>query len=175
MDKKILVTYASKYGTTAEIAEKIGEVLRQANLHTDVLSVKQVRDLTAYEAVILGSAVYYGKWRKDAVRFLKKKEKDLTERAVWLFSSGPSGEGDPVERLNGWRFPPPQQAVADRIQPRDITVFHGAVIPEKLSSFETKILENIKAPIGDFRDWDAITSWATSIAISLKETELKLA
>jgi len=71
MDEKVLVTYASKYGATAEIAEKIGEVLRQAGLQTDILPVKSIRDLTQYNAVILGSAVYIGQWRKDAVKFLK--------------------------------------------------------------------------------------------------------
>ena len=86
MGKKILVIYASKYRATAEIAEKIGEVLRQAGLHTDVLPVKQVRDLTAHEAVILGSAVYIGQWRKDAIKFLRANEQTLAERSVWLFS-----------------------------------------------------------------------------------------
>jgi menaquinone-dependent protoporphyrinogen oxidase len=168
MDKKVLVTYASKYGATTEIAEKIGEVLRLEGLHTVVLPVKQVRDLAAYKAVILGSAVYYGRWRKDAAKFLKKKEKDLTERAVWFFSSGPAGEGDPVELLDGWGFPPLQQAIANRIQPRDTTVFHGALFEGNLNFFEKSVLTNLKAPVGDFRDWDAITAWATSIADELK-------
>ena len=178
MEKKILVAYASKYGATIEIAEKIGEVLRQAGLQTDVLPAKRNLDIGPYKAVILGSAVYYGRWRKDAVKFLKKKEKELAKRDVWLFSSGPSGEGDPAELLDGWRFPPLQQAIADRIGPRDITLFHGALDPEKLNSFETKILENLKAPVGDFRDWDAITAWAESVVDSLTtddaQTERKM-
>lgn len=62
------MVYATKYGATAEIAEKIGEVLRQAGLPTDVLPVKQVDDLTPYTAIILGSAVYIGKWRKEAAK-----------------------------------------------------------------------------------------------------------
>ena len=103
--EKILVTYATKYGATKEIAEKIGEELRQAGLQTDVVPVDRVRDLTAYKAVILGSAVYIGKWRKEAVEFLKKNVQALAERPVWLFSSGPTGEGDPVELVKGWRFP----------------------------------------------------------------------
>jgi menaquinone-dependent protoporphyrinogen IX oxidase len=61
MDIQILVAYATKYGATAGIAEKIGQVLRQAGLLTDVLPVDRVSDLTPYEAVVLGSAVYIGK------------------------------------------------------------------------------------------------------------------
>ena len=171
MGKKILVIYASKYGATTEIAEKIGEVLRQAGLHTDVLPVKQVRDLTAHEAVILGSAVYIGQWRKDAIKFLRANEQTLAERSVWLFSSGPTGEGDPVELLNGWRVPSAQQPIVDRIRPRDIAVFHGYVNMDKLNFIEKWMLNNVHSPVGDFRDWDVITTWATSIAKTLKESE----
>jgi menaquinone-dependent protoporphyrinogen oxidase len=169
MDNQILVTYATKYGATAEIAEKIGQVLRQAGLRTDVLPADNVSDLTPYQAVVLGSAVYIGKWRKQAVKFLQANEKMLAERQVWLFSSGPTGEGDPVELLKGWRFPEALQPIVDRIQPRDIAVFHGDVNVKKLNFIEKWMIKNVKAPVGDFRDWEAITAWATAIADVLKE------
>jgi menaquinone-dependent protoporphyrinogen oxidase len=89
MDGQVLVAYATKYGATGEIAEKIGQVLRQAGLDADVLPVEQVSDLTPYKGVVLGSAVYIGRWRKEAVKFLRTNEKMLAERLVWLFSSGP--------------------------------------------------------------------------------------
>jgi menaquinone-dependent protoporphyrinogen oxidase len=108
-------------------------------------------------------------WRKEAIRFLKAHERALTEKPVWLFSSGPSGEGDPVKLLNGWRFPPLQQALADRIRPRDIAVFHGFVNSDRLSSFEKWVIKKVDAPAGDFRDWTAIASWAASIAGALNE------
>lgn len=169
MTVKVLVAYASKYGATTEIAEKIAEVLKQAEIETDVLPVKKVKDLTPYQAVVLGSAVYIGKWRKAAVKFLKKHEAALAERAVWFFSSGPTGEGDPVELLEGWEFPPGQQKIADHIQPRDITVFHGAVDPGQLSGMHKKMIEMVEAPVGDFRNWEMITTWAQGVADSLKE------
>jgi menaquinone-dependent protoporphyrinogen oxidase len=169
LDSQVLVAYATKYDATAEIAEKIGEVLRQAGLRTDVLEVDDVDDLSSYQAVVLGSAVYIGKWRKEAVRFLKANEKTLADRPVWLFSSGPAGEGDPVELLDGWRFPEDQQDIADRIQPRDIGVFHGRLDVKKLNAVEKWMIKNVKSPIGDFRDWEAITAWATAIADTLKE------
>jgi len=169
MDQKILIAYATKYGATAEIAKKIGEVLSQAGLQTDVLPAKRVNDLNSYKAVILGSAVYMGFWRKEAVQFLKTHEQVLAKQPVWLFSSGPSGQGDPEKLLNGWRFPPAQQPIADRIHPRDIVVFHGNLDINKLNFFEKWILNKVKAQAGDFRDWDAITAWATSIANALLE------
>ena len=172
MDSQVLVTYATKYGATAEIAEKIAQVLRQAGLRTDVLPTDRVGDLTPYQAVVLGSAVYIGKWRKEAVKFLQANEKMLAERPVWLFSSGPTGEGNPVELTKGWHFPKALQPIADRIRPRDIAVFHGAVDMGKLNFIEKWMLKNVKAPVGDFRDWEAITSWATDIAAVLKEAGL---
>ena len=125
MEKQVLVTYAGKYGGTAEIAVKIGQVLGQAGLSAKVLPVGGVKDLTPYKAVVLGSAVYIGNWCKEAPKFLKANEKMLGERPVWLFSSGPTGEGDAVELLDGWRLPKGLQPIIDRIQPRDIAVFHG--------------------------------------------------
>jgi menaquinone-dependent protoporphyrinogen oxidase len=113
--------------------------------------------------------VYVGRWRKEAVRFLKANEDNLAKRPVWLFSSGPTGEGDPVELLQGWRFPDAQQAIADRIGARDIAVFHGNADPKKMSFIERQMIKMVKAPAGDFRDWEAITSWATGIAGALKE------
>ena len=168
MDVQVLVAYATKYGATAEIAEKIGQVLRQAGLHVDVLPADRVGDLSPYRAVVLGSAVYAGQWRKEAAMFLEANEKQLADRPIWLFSSGPTGEGDPVQLMKGFRFPEAQQPIADRIRPRDIAFFHGVLDMKELSLAEKLIVKGIKAPVGDFRDWDAITSWATAIADALK-------
>ena len=169
MANQVLVAYATKYGATAEIAEKIGPVLRQAGLRTDVLPADRAGDLSAYGAVVLGSAVYIGRWRKEAAKFLTANERALSGKPVWLFSSGPPGEGDPVELQDGWRFPGSLQPVADRIQPRDIAVFHGSVDVDKLNFLEKWMLKNVGTPAGDFRDWEAITAWATAIAAELQE------
>jgi menaquinone-dependent protoporphyrinogen oxidase len=173
METKVLVAYASKYGATAEIANKIGEILRQDDLTIDVFPVEQLDGLTSYDAVVLGSAVYYGRWRKEAVNFLKANEDQLSKLPVWFFSSGPIGEGDPVELLDGWRFPPLQQEIADRIQPRDTTVFHGALFEKNLSFFEKWVLNNVKSPVGDSRDWRMITAWAATISQALSNGNLK--
>jgi menaquinone-dependent protoporphyrinogen oxidase len=167
-DVRVLVAYATKYGATAEIAEKIGQVLRQEGLSTDVQPVDRIKDLNPYKAIVVGSAVFVGQWRKNAVRFLKDNQKTLAERMVWLFSSGPTGEGDPVELANGWQFPKALEPLADFMNPRDITLFHGAVESAKLNPLHRWMINKVKAPKGDFRDWEAITSWAASIADALK-------
>lgn len=169
MPNRILVAYATKYGATEQIAQKIGEVLRQTGLKADVLPVDQVETLTTYQGVILGSAVYTGHWRKEAIAFLEANEKRLAEMPTWFFSSGPTGQGDPVQLMKGWRFPEAQQPIADRIRPRDIAVFHGSLDMKKLNLGEKIIVKGVKAPLGDFRDWESIVHWAASIAEAVKQ------
>lgn len=167
MTMNVLVAYSSKYGATAEIAEKIGEVLAASGLRVEVLPVGKVKDAASYQAYVLGSAVYIGQWQKDAVAFLEANEKLLAGRPVWLFSSGPTGEGDPVELMKGWRFPEALQPIAERIQPREIVFFHGELDMKKLNLPEKLVIKGIKAPVGDFRDWAAISAWAAGIAEAL--------
>ncbi len=172
MDKNILVAYASKYGATREIAEKIGEVLQEAGLQADISPVNGIRELNAYKAVILGSAIYVGKWQKEAAEFLRDNEKSLAKQAVWLFSSGPTGEGDPLELIDGKRMPAELQPVAERIHPRDIAVFGGYINPDKVNFIEKMAVKNlVKKPFGDFRDWHNIVTWSTKIAEVLKNVD----
>jgi menaquinone-dependent protoporphyrinogen oxidase len=116
--------------------------------------------------------VYISQWRKEAAKFLKAHEPALAGKMVWLFSSGPTGEGDPVELTEGWKFPKALQPIADRIRPRDIALFHGSASLETLNFIERWMVKKVDSPIGDFRDWDAITSWATEIATAVKDTTL---
>lgn len=167
MAQHILIAYASKYGATKEIAERISNVLHKAGLHVDVLPADKVRAVDIYHAIILGSAVYAGQWRGEAVSFLLKYEDEMSIRPTWFFSSGPTGEEDPLEIMKGWRFPVAQQVIANRINPRDIAFFHGFLNPERLSFAERIIIRGIGAKTGDFRDWDDIENWATSIAEQL--------
>ena len=168
MGNRVLVAYATKYGATAGIAEKIGQVILQAGLQTDVLPTDRVSDITVYKAIVLGSAVYVGQWRKEAVAFLENNEKAMSKLPVWFFSSGPTGEGDPVQLMQGWQFPEAQQPIADRIQPRDIAFFLGVLDMKKLNMAEKLLIKGLKTPVGDFRDWDVIASWATAIADTLR-------
>jgi menaquinone-dependent protoporphyrinogen oxidase len=167
MENLILIAYATKHGATAGIAERIGEVLHAEGWQVHVTPIDQAGDLSAYRAVVLGSAVYAGEWRKEAAKFLEANEKQLANLPVWLFSSGPTGSGNPVQLMKGWRFPEPLQPIADRIHPRDIAFFHGDLDLNKLGMAEKLLVRGIKAPLGDFRDWDAIASWSRTIASEL--------
>jgi menaquinone-dependent protoporphyrinogen oxidase len=73
-----------------------------------------------------------------------------------------------VELAQGWRVPKNLKVTIDSIQPRDVTVFHGNVDVNKLSKLHKWMIEKVEAPVGDFRDWDAIISWAKSIADALQ-------
>jgi menaquinone-dependent protoporphyrinogen oxidase len=168
MSDTVLVTYATKYGATAEIAQRIGQVLLKAGLEAEVMPVKEVKDPARYRAVVLGSAVYIGQWRKDAASFVKSNREALSAVPVWIFSSGPTGQGDPEALVQGWRYPSALEPVIEAIKPRDIAVFHGMINLDKFNFLEKAAIKNIKAPLGDWRDWDAIEKWAQGIAESLK-------
>jgi menaquinone-dependent protoporphyrinogen oxidase len=166
--KKILIAYASKYGSTAQIAENIALRLKKAGLIPIVRSAKDVNSLAEYSAVVAGSAVYAGNWLNEASDFLEKFQNDLTLLPTWLFSAGPTGKGDPVEQMKGWRFPDSLKPLADKIRPRDTAFFHGVLDMSKLRLAEKLIVYALKAPAGDFRDWELIDRWADLIAQTVK-------
>jgi menaquinone-dependent protoporphyrinogen oxidase len=168
VEKTVLIAYASKYGATAGTAEKIGEVLRQEGLTVEVRQARSVSDVSANSAVVIGSGVYFAQWLKEAAQLLQDQEQALSQRPVWLFSVGPTGKGDPASLTQGWRFPERLKPVTDRIRPRDITLFHGMNDPKKIGFMDKLALKAAKAPVGDFRDWAAIETWAKSIADALK-------
>lgn len=171
MTEKILVAYASKHGATAAIAAKIAAVLEQAGHHSELRIVDRVEALDSYDAVVFGSAVYAGQWLREAGRFLEHNQGALARLPVWLFSSGPTGEGDPVELLKGWSFPEALQPIADEIGPEDIAVFGGSLDWDSLNIAEKMIVKGVKAPLGDFRDWKAVQDWAQGIATALAERQ----
>jgi len=91
---KLLVAYASKYGSTAEIADVIGDELQKRHYEVDVKSVDDVDSLAGYDGFVIGSALYAGGWMKPAAEFLLSNQDSLAGHPVWLFSSGPTGQGD---------------------------------------------------------------------------------
>ena len=166
----VLVTYATKHHSTAEIAEAIGEALRQAGLKVDIRDVSTITSIAPYAAVIVGSAVYVGQWQPSAIQFLETHEGELATRPVWLFSSGPTGDGDPVALMKGWSFPENLKPLAARINPRDIALFHGKIDPTRLNFLERTAVKMVKAPVEDARDWTLIRDWAHGIADALSQT-----
>jgi menaquinone-dependent protoporphyrinogen oxidase len=162
---KILVQYESKHGSTREIAEKIGRVLEGAGLSAAVSPCGLAADPSSYDAVVVGSAVYFGCWRRKAVAFLEAWTELPSAPPLWLFFSGPTGKGDPsVQAMNGKGIPDRRLPLIRRIKPQDIAFFHGKLEEAGLNPLERWAIRNVHAPIGDFRDWEAISRWAEGIA-----------
>jgi menaquinone-dependent protoporphyrinogen oxidase len=156
---RVLVTAATKYGATAEIAAAIAEVLNEHGLEATVLPPEQVERVDGYDAAVVGSAVYAGHWLKPARELVERHSAALADRPVWLFSSGPVGdppkpEEDPVD-------------VADLLAAtgaREHRIFAGKLVRKQLSFPERAIVSALRVPEGDFRDWTEIHQWAADIA-----------
>ena len=163
----MLVAYGTKHGATAEIAEAIAKALTAAGLAVDVERARHVRSLARYRAVVLGSAVYAGRWRGDALRLPRRRE--LRDRDVWLFSSGPVGEdkGDP-QQLERLTKPTRVEKIAADLGVHEHVVF-GGMVAEDAGFIRKKIARKIPPALRDRRDWDAIDAWAQSIAAALSD------
>jgi menaquinone-dependent protoporphyrinogen oxidase len=148
---RVLVAYGSKHGSTAEIAAAVAGTLHDHGLEADCLQAGEVDDVAGYDAVILGSAVYMRRWRREARRFLRHHGDALAERPFWVFSSGPVG--DPANDNPAWLEPPRTIAAAERLGARGHVVFGG-------TSASMKVPEEFR----DRRDWDEIRAWADGIA-----------
>jgi menaquinone-dependent protoporphyrinogen oxidase len=159
---KVLVTAGSKHGATHGIAEHIAKTLTARGHEVELLEPATVGDLAGYGAVVLGSAVYAGNWRKDATEFSERFAATLQTLPVWIFSSGPLGDKDDNQsKLNQ------QDALMESTGARNHTWFDGSLIKEDLSLGERAIVKVVRAPFGDFRDWDDIETWANNIADEL--------
>jgi menaquinone-dependent protoporphyrinogen oxidase len=166
----VLVTYGTKYGSTADIAEAIGTTLEEHGLDVDVQPARSVHSVDGYGAAVVGSAVYAAHWRGDALRFLSRHRDWLTQHDVWLFSSGPVGEDDPdadEAATEHWTKPKKVQELAAEIGARDHTVF-GGKIDEDRGFIRKKMARNMPEAARDRRDWDEIVSWAAGIASALR-------
>jgi len=168
MSVKVLVTYGTKYGATAEIAEKIAEVIEKAGNTVDVMDVNHVDGIGDYHTVILGSAVYMGQWRREMVKFIDRNATELAQKKVWVFASGTTNDEDPVKDMGDRPFPPKLKPAFDTISPVEITAFHGSIDVSKLSGFEKWIIKKVNAPIGDHRDWEMIKDWGEKILNAIK-------
>jgi menaquinone-dependent protoporphyrinogen oxidase len=162
---KILVAYASKHGSTTGIAGRVAEKLRASGHEVDLGAVGEVADVGTYDGYVIGSAVYYGGWMKEATAFVESNTAWLARRPVWLFSSGPVGPAAPAD-------PKELPAIREAIKPLDHRVFYGALDRHHLSVGERIVVSAVKAPDGDYRDWREIGAWADEIARELAKTEL---
>ena len=161
MAARVLVAYATKMGSTGEIAEVIAEVLRSAGHDASAAPVRSVRDLDGWDAVVLGSALYAAHWQRDANRFVIRHLAALRDRPVWVFSSGPLDR-----RLAAANLPitPQAEEIVAAVGYRGHRTFGGRLDPEA-PGIDAQTLATHQ--VGDFRDWTAIREWAGSIARDL--------
>lgn len=159
---RVLVTVASRHGATARIADVVGERLADQGLEVRSLPAESVSSLDGYDAVVLGSAIYVGRWAKPARHLVERHAAALRSMPVWLFSSGPIGEPlKPVLAVED------VAALVAATGARGHETFAGALSPEALSVPERALAKVLGAPAGDFRDWEAVTAWADSVALAL--------
>lgn len=162
---KVLVSAASRHGATAEIARRIGDVLSSAGIEADVRPPEEVASVAPYDAVVLGSGVYAGRWLGPARRFIERESAALAARPVWLFSSGPLG--DPAKPAGE---PEDLALLLKRTQAVDHRVFPGKIDRRDLGIAEKAIFAVVRAPEGDFRPWAAVNDWASGIARAMTAT-----
>ncbi len=158
-DLRALVTYASVHGSTAEIARAIALTLSRAGVQADVVSATEVPGVGSYDVVIVGSAVYGGRWRREALGFLNRFGFDLFGRDVWFYQSGPLGHS--------------AQAIM-RALPDDVRVFAEYLRAKGVATFGGKLDGASGGPVsrflaragfdGDYRDFNQIRVWAENIA-----------
>jgi menaquinone-dependent protoporphyrinogen oxidase len=161
---RVLVTAASRHEATREIADAIAGGLTRRGVSAQARPVDQVTSLDGFDAVVVGSAIYMGRWLKSAREFVSEHATGLSAVPVWLFSSGPLGPPDHL-------IPEGESADAEQliklVQARGHRVFAGRLERASLGFGERAAAKAVHAPEGDSRDWDAVDAFAGEIAAEL--------
>jgi menaquinone-dependent protoporphyrinogen oxidase len=158
----VLVAYGTTNGSTARIAETVAEVLNKEGLTASARPAASVDDVKSYDAVVLGGGLYAGRWQRDARRFLRRYHRELAERPLWLFSSGPL---DPSASERDIPPVPGVQKAMTRLDAREHITFGGCLEDGAKGWMARMIVRNGKG--GDFRDFGQIEDWARRIAHEL--------
>jgi menaquinone-dependent protoporphyrinogen oxidase len=172
---RTLVVYASKHGATRGIAERIAVKLGEAGLQAEARQAAAAGDLAGWDAFVIGSAVYAGRWQKEASHFVRRNRAVLAGKPVWLFSSGPLGTEATDGQGRDARAAAEPKEIADfraLVGARGHRVFFGALDPDRLGA-AGRLMRKTSAgaallPEGDFRDWAEIEIWAGQIASELQ-------
>lgn len=167
---KVLIAYSSWHGSTAEIAERIGGVLRHDDLEVTVTPIQKAPDPAGYGAVVVGSAIHDQAWSPAATEFVRRHAPALARRPVWAFSVGMSeGLPRPVRRLaHNAQDKRVTRVLRPHLHPREHRVFSGVCLPEHLPRVSRTLLRLLGGHLGDYRDWSAIEGWARQISHQLR-------
>lgn len=164
MSGSVLVGYATRYGSTQEVAEAIAAALRDSGLAAECQPLKQVRTLEGYVAVVLGAPLYMFRWHKDALGFLTRQHQALLPRPVAVFALGPFHD-DEKERQEARAQLDKELAKFPWFAPVAIEIFGGKFDPAALR-FPYNLIPALKQmPATDVRDWTAIRTWAAGLAL----------
>lgn len=161
MKKSVLVTYASKYGSTGGVADAIGKELCAKGVNADVVLIQNAGNVHSYQGLVIGSAIYRGKWMSEAIDFVNKNQDILRQLPVAYFLvcmtlSQPTEKN----RAQVLSYMDPVLKAVPNVKPVGIATFAGALNYSNLSWLNKKILKSKGTPEGDFRDWNAIRAWA---------------
>ena len=166
MSEKILVTYASRTGTTAGVAEAVGNTLDSSGLPVDVLPVSAVQDVTPYRAVVAGSAIQGKQWLPEAMQFVQTHQAALRRKPFAAFlvcMTLAMKKGDYRSEVAAWMQP--VRALAPTVSEG---LFAGALDISKVPTWRDRMMFRISVAMGvwsegDHRDWDAIRACAESL------------
>jgi len=165
MNRKVLVAYASRAGSTSEIAEAIGKQLANAGASVDVLNVKSVKDISGYSAVVVGSAIRIGSWVPEAMLFVENNAAALTALPTAFFTVCLSiTDKDPTKQAEVTTYMDKPKAV---LTPTVEATFAGVMDPDKIKWIERQLMKAMKTEVGDFRDWEVINNWAKGLPVKL--------
>ncbi len=163
MSASILVAYATRYGSTQEVAEAVAATLRERGLAVDIGPMRAVRTLDQYRAIVLGAPLYMFHWHKDALQFLARHRAALTAHPVAIFALGPF-HAEEKEFQEVRRQLDKELAKFPWLAPIAIAIFGGKFDPEKLT-FPHNLVPALKSmPASDVRDWTAIRAWTSNLA-----------
>jgi menaquinone-dependent protoporphyrinogen oxidase len=160
--KHILVCYATRYGSTGDIARIIGKELEESGFHVTVSPISDVKDPGRYDVVVIGSPLYMGKWLAEARDFVSRFRHPLQERPVAVFSVGYSLKDRTIEHLKS--VEDALDAIRIFITPVSEGYFPGKVDPDRMSPADAAMVKLSGATPGDFRDEELVRSWAQSLA-----------
>jgi len=165
---KILVTYATRAGSTFEVAEQVAEVLRAAGATVDVKPVPAVHEVKGYDAVIVGSAIRMGHWLPEAVAFVQAHRETLSHiPTAYFLVSGLLRDDTPGMRRKVLAFLDPVRTI---LEPTSIGLFAGKMDYSKMDWLDRSIAEAVSSSEGDWRNWEAIRCWAHDLQTNLIHT-----
>jgi len=163
------VTYASRKGSTAAVAEAIGAVLRETGADVHVRPMHDVYNLIAYDAVVIGSAVYNGTVMPQAAQFIASQKHSLKTLPVAYFAVS-LALANPDELPNAAHYLDPVYTNGPEIKPVEVALFAGSYQPAAWNLLGRLVLRFSDQPQGDFRNWEEIRRWAAGIEHRLLNT-----